>query len=246
MNGNVGIGTATPEVPLAVSGSNTGVSNSAARYFGVANSSLAYDSNIFTDAVSIAATHGILTFTYFLAASDERIKKDIQDVPDDIALQTLQNIPVRYYKYKDPARGDENVIGFIAQEVKEAFPIAVKTTKNSIPNELRTLENISWVEEDNKWKMSSDLIDVSGISYKFYMTNDMENFEEERIVGNSDDTFTFDASYNNVYCYGKEVDDFLTLDKQKLFALNFSATQELYKMVKSLQEEIKILKNNNV
>ena len=61
------------------------------------------------------------------------------------------------------------------------------------------------------------------------------------IIGNADNTFTFDASYNNVFCYGKEVDDFHTLDKQKLFA-----TQELYKMVKSLQEEIKILKNNNV
>jgi hypothetical protein len=30
-----------------------------------------------------------------------------------------------------------------------------------------------------------------------------------------------------VFCYGKEVDDFHTLDKSKLFALNFSATQEI-------------------
>ena len=28
-------------------------------------------------------------------------------------------------------------------------------------------------------------------------------------------------------CYGKEVNDFHTLNKQKLFALNFSATQEI-------------------
>ena len=30
-----------------------------------------------------------------------------------------------------------------------------------------------------------------------------------------------------MFCYGKEVNDFHTLDKQKLFALSFSATQEI-------------------
>jgi len=62
------------------------------------------------------------------------------------------------------------------------------------------------------------------------------------IVGNEDNSFTFDSSYNNVFCYGKEVDDFNILDKQKLFALNFSATQELDRKVISLQQENEILK----
>ena len=47
------------------------------------------------------------------------------------------------------------------------------------------------------------------------------------VVGNSDNSFTFDQCYNNVFCYGREVDDFHTLDKNKLFVLNFSATQEI-------------------
>ena len=49
----------------------------------------------------------------------------------------------------------------------------------------------------------------------------------KEVVGNTDNSFTFDKSYNYIFCYGKEVDDFHTLDKQKLFALNFSATQEI-------------------
>ena len=52
-----------------------------------------------------------------------------------------------------------------------------------------------------------------------------------------DNTFSFDTSYNNVFCYGKEVDDFHTLDKQKLFAVNFSATQELDRKVIALENE---------
>ena len=38
----------------------------------------------------------------------------------------------------------------------------------------------------------------------------------KEVVGNSDNSFTFDQSWNHVFCYGKEVDDFHTLDKQKL------------------------------
>ena len=64
----------------------------------------------------------------------------------------------------------------------------------------------------------------------------------KEIVGNKDNTFTFDASYNNVFCYGKEVDDFHTLNKSKLFAINFSATQELDRKVIALEEENKSLK----
>ena len=67
----------------------------------------------------------------------------------------------------------------------------------------------------------------------------------KEVVGNSDNTFTFDEQWNNVFCYGKEVDDFHTLDKQKLFALNFSATQELDRKVIALESENAELKTKN-
>ena len=83
----------------------------------------------------------------------------------------------------------------------------------------------------------TDLSDCSGITYRFYVGNDPSGNDEIRkdIIGNSDNSFTFDTSYNNVFCYGKEVDDFHTLDKNKLFALNFSATQELDRKVTALE-----------
>ena len=40
-------------------------------------------------------------------------------------------------------------------------------------------------------------------------------------------SFIFDQSWNNVFLYGKEVNDFHIVCKSKLFALNFSATQEI-------------------
>ena len=166
--------------------------------------------------------------------SDERIKENIVDVSDNLALQMVRNIPCRYYEYKDKLnRGIEKTIGFIAQEVKEVLPMAVSLQKNIIPNEMRNLKDLIW----NDTTLYTDLSDCSGIKYRFYVSNDVSGNDEiqKDIVGNPDNTFTFDSSYNNVFCYGKEVDDFHTLDKNKLFALNFSATQELDRKVTALE-----------
>ena len=105
-----------------------------------------------------------------------------------------------------------------------------------IPNENRVLNNIEWQEYEDKYKLSTNLQDISGVKYRFYVTNDLSDNEVMRdIIGNPDNTFTFEEKWEYVFCYGKEVDDFLILDKQKLFALNFSATQELIRKVEQLE-----------
>ncbi len=55
-----------------------------------------------------------------------------------------------------------------------------------------------------------------------------------------------------LFLYGKEVDDFHALDKSKLFALNFSATQEIDKQqqadklrIAALEAEVASLKTEN-
>ena len=60
---------------------------------------------------------------------------------------------------------------------------------------------------------------------------------------NTDDVYM--VAYNNVFCYGKEVDDFHTLDKNKLFTLNFSASQELDRIQQTHITEIASLKTEN-
>ena len=89
----------------------------------------------------------------------------------------------------------------------------------------------------------NELGNVNNIEYKFYVTDISNNLSlEKNIIGNEDNTFTFNKKWNYIFCYGKKVDDFHTLDKQKLFALNFSATQELDKKVIALENENKYLK----
>jgi hypothetical protein len=181
-----------------------------------------------TGPISIEAAHDIYTFgTYH--SSDRRIKNNIVDVPDNLALSYVRNIPCCYYNYI--ARPQQrNTIGFIAQEVREVFPIAVSIITNFIPNIMQSVSG-EWIErDDGNFDFSSHFFtDISFGTYKFRLKENISDTEyiEEEVSMNDDRSFTFDQSYNNIFCYGKEVDDFHTVDKNSLFTINFSATQEI-------------------
>ncbi len=178
-------------------------------------------------------------------ASDERIKKNIVDVPDNLALQKVRNIPCRYYDYKEPTRNRENkTIGFIAQEVYDVFPMAVTKRQELIPDELRLLienTNAFWTDlSDNEYKLYiSDLENaIPNTECLFILSDRPDNVIEKRIqVLDDGKSFIFKKKWEKVFLHSKTVDDFHVLDKQKLFALNFSATQELDRKVIALENE---------
>ena len=229
VSGRVGIGVSAPEYPLHVASNKSHQAAQGGRFFSATQSITGFASNSTSFAIGAYAEGYVRSGLGFVAFSDERIKENITEVPDNLALQKLRDISCCYYEYKDKiGRGTKQTIGFIAQQVKEHLPMAVDSdSKEIIPNEMRVLE-ATW----DGVNMSSDLTDVSGVKYRFYVSNDPSGNDEveKEIIGNADNTFTFDKHYNNVFCYGKEVDDFHTVDKQKLFAVNFSATQEIDKI----------------
>ena len=244
----VGIGTNNPTNGLLHIYGNVAFSGSARKYLN--NTITSWDNgNVSNEPVSIWASNNLVANAFY-AVSDRRIKNNIVDVPDNLALQQVRDIPCRYYEYIDKiSKRSEKVIGFIAQEVNEVLPMAVNTGTDYIPNEYCVLEGVSWEEIANTngnvtYKMSSDLTDVSGVNYKFYVSNDLSDNEiEKQIIGNSDDTFTFDVSYQNVFCFGKEVDDFHSIDKDKIFALHHSAIQEIDKQQTADKIRIKTLED---
>ena len=93
----------------------------------------------------------MLMVVLFLVAlfmeSDRRIKENIEDVPDKLALEQVRNIPCRYYEYRDKlSRGSAKTIGFIAQEVKSVLPIAVSIETSIIPNVYTNILDVTWEE----------------------------------------------------------------------------------------------------
>ena len=180
--------------------------------------------------------------------SDLRIKENIIDISLNYSLEKLRGIKCVNFNYKDRlSRGDGQVIGFIAQQVKEVFPEAINETHDFIPNEMRPLNNISWkgLEDISGYNLTTDLTDVSGVAYSFFVCDKTtaEDEQEVRVIGNSDNTFTFDKKWESVYCYGKEVKDFLLVEQSKLLALNISATQDLDKQIIELKDRILKLEN---
>ena len=236
-NGLVGIGTATPTNGLLhITGSVNHSLN--ARFY----NSLGNNNSANTSRALSAYFSNMIACDELQVFSDQRIKENIVEIDDGASLQKLRDISCVWYNYKDKVdRGNRRVAGFLAQQVKEHLPEAVSIMRGFIPDEMRKLD-VTW---DNSNNMISDLKDVSGLKYRFYVSNDITGNDEimKEVLGNEDNTFTFDASYKNVFCYGKEIDDFHTLHKSKLFAINFSATQELDRKITILENRLAALEN---
>ena len=123
--------------------------------------------------------------------------------------------------------------------------MAVSVQKEIIPNEMRIATDISWNKFGDKYKCTiHDLGDNSGNQlYRFYVSNisdadisannsdNKEVKKEVRSLNDDPKSFIFDTSYNRVFIYGKQVDDFHTLDKSKIYSLHHSAIQELDKLL---------------
>ena len=247
-SGYVGIGTTSPSVPLEIGIEKDLVTVGTLGYLASngGTGSTSFNNHVGAN-ISIKAVGSIWSARYCLVGSDRRIKTNIVDVSDNQALSMLRDIPCRYYEYKDKvSRGTDKTIGFIAQEVREHLPMAIDLQREIIPNEMRLLTDISWVQLEengkmlNKFYLYTDLGEVKDEKYRFYVSNYEDGRDEvlKEKVGNINNTFLFDQSWNFVYCYGKEVNDFHTLDKQKLFAVNFSATQEIDRIQQQEKEKL--------
>jgi len=177
-DGNVGIGTASPGYTLDVNGNvnvsggmritsymtgNNGIysgqrfvymnrdfSNIVVATAGYVGTNGGYEQK----PLAIDAAYHIKTGSYLYAESvivfsDERIKNNIVDIEDGNALSILRQIQPKTYEYKDKVkRGNSNVIGFIAQEIKEVLPKAVSIITDYIPN-FYTLCQISSTDVSN-------------------------------------------------------------------------------------------------
>ena len=247
--GNVGIGTISPDHPLTISSSvYGGMPNSYTIVYrgGVAHGhdGSRYKSAFFSGGLSCA---GVYVY------SDKRIKSDIEKINDNTALDIVNRIESYEYYYKDPLhKNKKKTIGFIAQEVRDILPNASDIIKNFIPDELLSITDPNWETiSDDKHKLTIDNLDLSGNhtgNCRFYLSDDLSGNNEvckEIKVEDDKHSFIFEKKWNNVFFYGKEINDFHTIDKAQIFALHHSAIQELSRQNDNKTQEITELKTEN-
>jgi len=265
--GNVGIGTSNPQHPLHIIGTYSEATNGLNGAVGFDNQWTT--SNFLSENIGIKVEGSIWIkpgdtgtragYSFYLNSSDRRIKTDISLIDDSIALDQVNQLESHQYNYisgKKPMK----TIGFIAQEVKEVVPNAVSLQTEYIPDEMRIITEPQWTEDaSNNWLLDIPELDMSGNftgKAKFYVSNDPSGNDEVckevqiKEVDGSTPLFTktkfvaeFDQSWNNVFFYGKEVNDFHTIDKAQIFALHHSAIQELSRRNDTLQQENTIKTN---
>ena len=251
--GNVGIGTNNPLCRLDVNGSakfsfqNDFWFNSpdnAYRFFAATNSNTYFGIGGTADNTQSAYNYrnGNVTDIFILytngnysargsyqAWSDSRIKKDIEDINDDTALQSILSIEPKTYKYIDGSKSTERVYGFIAQQIREVIPEAVVLIDNIIPNIYKNC-----ICEDNKriyivlpQEVLGSLIRIgNGGSYKIILV-ESDYIEVEKHIGSKD------IPDGEQFVYGYEVKDFHTINKEYIFTLNVCATQELHRRIEA-------------
>jgi hypothetical protein len=180
-----------------------------------------------------------------LISSDERIKKDIVDIDKEDALNKLLQLRPRSYKFIDFLNNNtSNNLGFVAQEVQQILPDAVKVQSSFIPN----IYDICCASSNIITTSNVNIMDKIEINdlVKFY---DINGEEHEAKVDNiiSSNTFSicncksncvsFDGCVSSLL-YGKKVQDFLTIEYNHIYNLNVSATQQLAKQVDILTSNI--------
>ena len=232
-NGRVGINTNTPSQGLLhVNGYYPDPFGAFTYYAPGPNTGTGAPTNLNT---SIFATHRVVAGE-FNAISDARIKKidGVSNSKED--LNTLKRIEITNYHMIDPSHGKKPMKKLIAQQLEEVYPQAVSTSKNSIPDIYKIAEC-----KEGSIQLDNNLNKGDRVRLIF------QNKEEITSVLSATPKY-FKVNLNEsgkVFVYGREVDDFRTVDYQAVSMLNVSATQELLKRVEELERENLNLKASN-
>lgn len=214
---------------IEITGYNTGL-------FTINNSVLGGD-NATVARIGLKVSESILAKCY-LTASDRRVKKDIKHLSICDNLEKINKISINTFKLIDNNR-EEDIRGFIAQELEEILPSVVKTSVNAIPtiNDYIIPYN-SYNIHISKFPKPSEIF--VGQYYKF-IDNNTEYIR--KIIKIQYPYVEFNESLlidrnNRVFIYGPIVNDFKMINVEGLLPYIIGSIQELTNKVNNISNKI--------
>jgi hypothetical protein len=214
--GIVSIGTGTAIGKLNIGAKTASYDRYGVLYTDGASGNNNYEANV---PLSIWAD-GYVAAPIFHVSSDSRIKTILHPTDSTKDLQTLMAMQVTDYQFKDTVtNGNRPQKKLIAQQVEKFYPEAINTTKGVVPDIFKkaTVKD-GWIELATDLKVGERvrLILPSG-----------ESLEEVLEVRGDAFRTSLKASAAETFVYGREVNDFRSVDYDAIAMLNVSATQEI-------------------
>jgi hypothetical protein len=218
VGGRVGIGTDQPQAPLHVAST--------------INESIMLDAYMDKDTVNAATSafswtgpnsilaDGRIRASGFHVASDARIKKVIGRSSGKEDLAALDKIEITDYTLIDTVQNDKrSQKRVIAQQVEKVLPAAVNKSKNTVPDIMKKAPQAKgWIT------LKSDLKVGDRVRL---MAKEKDEVQEVLEVKKDQFRTKLATEDKEVFVYGREVEDFRSVDYDAIAMLNVSATQEL-------------------
>ena len=204
------------------------------------NSSMSWPLTIYAD--------GAVAGSAFIAMSDLRIKDVVGRSPTRGDLDLINQLQVTDYRLKDSAHAGTAVRkGFIAQEVRKVIPEAVSTSRNFLPDVYQLATKCR--HEAGQKRLSVTVAKphalAAGDWVRVYVD---ETLLETEVLEVSSPTVFVVASEKAVakaFVYGRRVDDFHSVDYDRIFTTGVGAIQELDRKLKDESTKVASLRTKN-
>lgn len=240
-DGNVGIGTINPtEGKLVVNGTGGSGSYTYGYLNSSGNTGTSGPNNL---SYSIWAS-GRIRASEFNAMSDARAKTIEQRTNTSEMLDLVNRLTVTEYSYVDTlAHGNRTKQGFIAQEIEAVYPNAINKSTDFIPNvfEKGEVTYIDWITQ-----MATITLNrphgLSTADHIKLITEDGDMMVDVAKVTETTITVKLEKEVDEVFVYGKQVNDFRAVDYDQVFSIGIAAIQELSDKVEALEAENASLK----
>ena len=205
--------------------------------------------------VAIWTVGVLVTESWYGTTSDERIKKNIQPVGN--MLDTINKIEVVSFDFIDEYNNKRDECGVIAQQVESVFPNAVDKSIGVIPcfMKIGTCSLTTNGKVCILFDQSDEPLVVNDV-IKIYVGGDAIDRNKKESAHNVtiislveggvivDKWDKFDIT-ENLFVYGKQVDDFRNVDKDQLAILALKGVQELSAQNTQQAQQIQTLTEQN-
>jgi hypothetical protein len=171
-----------------------------------------------------------------LTVSDRRAKRSMETMNEEENMEQVMRIGVKKFRYAEDKEDSPLIAGFIAQEVEQVVPTAVRTTTGAVPTILQEATRIA--DNEITWEGMEEF--TVGTLLKLVVVK-AEVIVKIKHVRENSLVLDKELPDGTVFVYGPVVQDFKLLDTERLMPMMFSAIQHMHQNMQGILDRVRAL-----